>query len=73
MRGLGEQDLPRFRWIFLQQPCDGEIVRELGLYSGDEALYNPCLAQEVLDQPSYEGEMDSRSVKSKARPLYNCN
>ena len=49
MRGLGEQDLPRFRWIFLQQPCDGEIVRELGLYSGDEALYNPCLAQEVLD------------------------
>lgn len=53
MRGLGEQGLLRFRWIFLQQPYDGEIVRGLGLYSGDEALYNPCLAQKVLDQPSY--------------------
>lgn len=53
MRGLGEQGRLRFRWIFPQQPYDGEIVRELGLYSGDEALYNPCLAQEVLDQPSY--------------------
>ena len=49
MRGLGEQGLLRFRWIFLQQPYDGEIVRGLGLYSDDEALYNPCLAQEVLD------------------------
>lgn len=53
MPGLGEQDLHHFRWISLQRPYDGGIIREPEPYSGDEALCNPCLAQEVLDQPSF--------------------